>query len=76
MELIDLARRTAEEHGRDPGAIEITVSMPADPAELSALKAAGVGRVLVPVSPMAGLKTMIRSPEDVENFRDIIAEHG
>lgn len=71
-DLFALARKAAAEAGRDPAKLEITVSMPEDPAELPALAALGVNRVLVPSSPMAGLRQMIRGPEDVAAWRDTI----
>ena len=74
-ELIELARRTAEEHGRDPEAIEITTSMPADPGDLPELAARGVDRVLVPVSSVAGQDTMIASPDDCARWSAIIEQH-
>lgn len=74
-ELFDLARRTAEEHGRDPDALEFTVSMPDDPQSLPMLAAQGVTRVLVPVTPMAGLPAMVASPEDALAWRDVIEKY-
>lgn len=71
-ELFDLARKTAVEHGRDPDGIEFTVAMPDDPEEIPKLAAMGVGRVLVPVTPMAGLPARVKSPEDALAWRDII----
>lgn len=76
QELLDLARRSAEEHGRDPDALEITTSMPDDPSELPALAARGVSRVLVPVSPMAGLNTAIGTPEEATEFGKIVEEYA
>jgi probable F420-dependent oxidoreductase len=76
QELIDLARRTAEEHGRDPDAIEITTQLPDDLDELPALAARGVSRVLVPVSPMAGLATVIRSPDDASGWAETIERYA
>jgi alkanesulfonate monooxygenase SsuD/methylene tetrahydromethanopterin reductase-like flavin-dependent oxidoreductase (luciferase family) len=77
-ELIGLVRKSALEAGRDPSSIEITASMPEDMAEIPDLAKRGVTRLLVPSSPMAGLKQMIRGPEDVaawketiERFRDV-----
>ena len=74
-ELIALARRTAEEHGRDPDALEITTSMPSDPADLPELAARGVDRVLVPVSSIAGQTTMISSPDDCERWSKLIDDY-
>ena len=76
FELFDLARETAVAHGRDPAAIEMTVSMPDSPDEIPALADAGVDRVTVPVSQMAGLEAMVNSPEDVAKWRAVIAQYG
>lgn len=75
QEIIDIARRTAEEHGRDPDALEITTSMPTEVSELPELAARGVSRVLVPVSSIAGLDVAIQSPDDCARWADIIDEH-
>ena len=75
-ELIAIARESAVEHGRDPDAIEVTTSMPDDPDLIPEYAAAGIDRVLVPVSPMAGLKTAIKSPDEVPAWRDIIDKYA
>ncbi|MEM7096607.1 MAG: LLM class F420-dependent oxidoreductase [Actinomycetota bacterium] len=75
-ELIDLARRTAEEHGRDPDALEITTSMPADVADLEALAKRGVDRVLVPVSSIAGLETAIKNPDECATWAETIERYA
>ncbi len=75
-ELISLARETAAAAGRDPEALEITVGMPDDLAEIPALAALGVSRVLVPVSPMAGLKTAISGPEEALAWADTLARYA
>lgn len=72
VELFDLVRKTAVEHGRDPDAIEFTVAMPDDPGDIPKLAAMGVRRVLVPVTPMAGLPAKVKSPEDALKWREII----
>ena len=71
-ELIALARRTADEHDRDGAAIEVTTSLPDDLDEIPRLAAMGVNRVLVPVSGMAGLPAVVRSPEDALGWRNAI----
>ena len=73
-ELFDLARRTAEEHGRDPAAVEFSAGLPDDLQDLPKLARAGVGRVLVPVSSMAGLPTAISGPEDALRWKGRIAD--
>ena len=75
-ELFGLVRETAEQAGRNPDDVEITVSMPDSPDEIPALRAAGVSRVTVPVSQMAGLTAMVTSPEDVTKWQPVIAQYG
>ena len=62
-ELIALARKEAEKAGRDPAKLEITASLPPDLDRIPALAQLGVTRLLVPVTPMAGLKQLINGPE-------------
>ena len=75
-ELISLARQTAAAAGRDPEALEITVGLPDDLADIPKLAALGVSRVLVPVSPMAGLKTAIAGPEEALTWSDTLARYA
>ena len=63
QERIDLARITAEECGRDPD-------------DIPKMKARGVDRLVVPVTAMAGMPTLIDSPEDALRFGDIIAKYS
>jgi len=73
-EIFDEMRRAAESAGRDPAAIEITFSAPAEPADIEALARRGVSRVAVPVSSAAGLPAQLRTPEDVLRYgKDVIA---
>jgi probable F420-dependent oxidoreductase len=76
FDFIDLARRTAEEHGRDPDALEITTSVPDDLSDIPKLAAAGVKRLAVPVSSGTGLKAVIRGPEDALKWRDTIEKYA
>ena len=76
QERIDLARRTAEQCGRDPDALEITMPMPEDPDDIPTMKARGVDRLVVPVTAMAGMPTLIDSPEDALRFGEIIAKYA
>ena len=76
QERIDLARRTAEECGRDPDALEITMPLPEDPDDIPNMKARGVDRLVVPVTAMAGMPTLIDSPEDALRFGEIIAKYA
>ena len=76
QELLDLARSTAEEHGRDPEQIEITTQLPDDLDEIPALAARGVSRLLVPVSPMAGLATVIANPDDASAWAETIERYA
>ncbi len=75
-ELIDLVKRSAEEAGRDPDAIEITTSLPDDLSTIPDLAAIGVDRLLVPVTSMAGLNTVIASPDDARTWRDTIERYA
>jgi probable F420-dependent oxidoreductase len=75
-ELISVARKAAEEAGRDPDEIEITVSLPDDLGDLVALRRLGVTRVLVPVTGVSGLASRIRGPEDIANWGKIIEQHA
>jgi probable F420-dependent oxidoreductase len=73
-ELLEEMRRAAEAAGRDPGAIEITVAAPPEPAEIEALARRGVARVAVPVSAAAGLPAQVKTPEDVLRYgKEMIA---
>ena len=76
QERIDLARRTAEQCGRDPDALEITMPIPEDPDDIPNMKARGVDRLVVPVTAMAGMPTLIDSPEDALRFGEIIAKYA
>ena len=75
-ELLAVVRGAAETAGRDPAAVEITASMPDDPAELPALAARGVSRVLVPVTSVAGLKRTARGVEGVLSWKDTIEKYA
>jgi probable F420-dependent oxidoreductase len=74
VERFDEMRRAAEEAGRNPADIEITVAAPADPSEIESLAKLGVTRVAVPVSSAAGLPAQVRTPDDVLRYgREVIA---
>jgi probable F420-dependent oxidoreductase len=76
-ERFDEMRRAAEAAGRDPAAIEITVSAPPEPAAIEALAKRGITRVAVPVSSGAGLAAQVKTPEDVLRYgREVIANLG
>ena len=75
-ELINLARRTAQEYERDPRRIEITTSVPASLEDIPKLAALGVARVLIPVTPMAGAGGAISSPDDALQWRDTLARYA
>ena len=67
-------RRAAEVAGRDPAAIEITVSAPTEPSAVEALARRGVSRVAVPVSAAAGLPAQVKTPDDVLRYgKEMIA---
>jgi len=77
IEYIDLARRTAEEHGRDPDAIEITGAPPEDLSEIAELEAAGVHRIGMPLFQLSGFHNVLNTPEDIERFgREVIDTYG
>jgi probable F420-dependent oxidoreductase len=76
LELIDVIRNTAREAGRDPATIEITVGMPDDLSQLPELAAAGVSRVLLPVTGVAGLARKVSGPEDLLAWRETIERHA
>jgi len=75
-ELIALVRQSAEDAGRDPASVEITASMPDDPETLPALAAAGVSRVLVPVTGVAGLKRAVSGVDGVLTWKDTIERYA
>ncbi len=75
-ELLELVRQTAREHGRDPDAVEITVSAPDDLATIPELARAGIHRVTIPVMANAGLAKRIGGPDDVLAFREVIERYG
>ena len=75
-DLLAVLRAGAVEAGRDPAAIEITVSAPADLARIPELAQAGIGRVLVPVMANTGVTRPIAGPEDLRAWRDLIARYA
>jgi probable F420-dependent oxidoreductase len=75
-DLFDIARTAARQAGRDPAALELTVSLPEKLEDLPALASLGVSRVLVPVSAMAGLATVIATPDDALRWKDTIARYA
>ena len=75
-ELLALVRQSAEEAGRDPAAVEITASIPDDLETLPAMAAAGVARVLVPVTGMGGLRRAASGVEGVLSWRDTIERYA
>jgi len=73
-QLFDEMRRAAEAGGRDPSAIELTVSAPQDPKDIEALAKRGIARVAVPISSGAGLPAQVKTPDDVLRYgKDVIA---
>lgn len=75
-DLIELARSSATEAGRDPDALEITTSLPDDLELIPEYAAAGIDRLLVPVSPMAGLKTVIANPDEALAWRATVEKYA
>ena len=51
-------------------------AMPADPDDIPKMKARGVDRLVVPVTALAGMPTLIDSPETALHFGDIIAKYA
>src|SRR5262245_17618994 len=76
VDLIEIVRSTARENGRDPAAVEITVGMPDDLRHLPDFAAAGVSRVLLPVTGVAGLERKIAGPEDLLAWRETIERYA
>ena len=68
-ELVRLARETAEQCGRDPAAVEITLSCPEDLSELDTIDA---DRILVPVNRTPAMAAPARTPEEVLAWRSRI----
>jgi probable F420-dependent oxidoreductase len=75
-ELIDVVRRTADQAGRDPEAIEITTSLPDDLTDIPELAARGVSRLLVPTTTMAGLPIRVDGPDGALAFREVIERYA
>ena len=75
-EMLEIMRQTAEKHGRDPDAIEITCALPDDLDDIPKLAAMGVKRLAVPVTGMAGLPPVIKSPEDALGWKDVIEKYA
>lgn len=74
--LIATARNAADEAGRDPEKLEITVSIPEDPAQLDLLRRQGVHRVLVPSISGRRLNPPIRGPEDLASWTERIKRYA
>jgi probable F420-dependent oxidoreductase len=75
-ELLEIVWAEAKKAGRDPRSIEITVGLPEKLDDIPRLADLGVSRVLVPASPMAGLKQMISKPADVAQWAEIVAKYA
>jgi alkanesulfonate monooxygenase SsuD/methylene tetrahydromethanopterin reductase-like flavin-dependent oxidoreductase (luciferase family) len=76
LDLFETVRRTARETGRDPSSVEFTVGIPEDIAQLADFAVAGVSRVLVPVTGVAGLARKISGPEDLLGWRETIERYA
>ena len=73
-ELFEEMRRAAEEAGRNPKDIELTVQAPTELAEIEALAKRGIARVAVPISSGAGLPAQVKTADDVLRYgKDVIA---
>ena len=75
-ELIALVHETARANGRDPAAIEITVSLPNSLNDLPVLAKLGVSRVLVPTSSAFGLSDKMGGPDELKSWRDVIDRYA
>ena len=75
-ELLAIVRDAAAAADRDPASVEITASMPDDLADLPALAARGISRVLIPVTSGFGLKRRADGIEGVLSWRDTIERHA
>ena len=56
--------------------MEITVGIPDDLSQLSDYAAAGVSRVLLPVTGVAGLARKVAGPEDLLAWRETIERYA
>ena len=74
--MVEEARAAAAAHGRDPAALEITVSIPSDLELLADYANFGVSRVLVPVTTVTGLDSGIQGPDDVLKWKDTIERYA
>ena len=74
-DMIALAKQSAKDAGRDPAKLDITLAMPEDHAQIPELAKLGATRLLVPATAMAGLKQMIRGPEDVAAWKDVVERY-
>ncbi len=74
-ELLQLARDSALEAGRDPAELEITASLPEKLEDIPSLAKLGVERILVPVTPTPGMATWIRNPDEALAWKDRIDEY-
>ncbi|NKB99319.1 MAG: TIGR03619 family F420-dependent LLM class oxidoreductase [Pseudomonadales bacterium] len=71
-ELVQIVRETARKHDRDPADIEVTASIPESLDDIPKLVDLGVDRIMVPVSPMLGMYSPIKTPDDVLQFASVI----
>ncbi|MCY3818222.1 MAG: LLM class F420-dependent oxidoreductase [Gammaproteobacteria bacterium] len=70
-ELVRLARETAAQCGRDPEAVEVTLSCPEDLSELETIDA---DRILVPVNRTPAMAAPARTPDEVLAWRSRIED--
>jgi probable F420-dependent oxidoreductase len=74
--LLAAVRSSAEEAGRDPASVEITASLPDDESQISDMAAAGVSRILVPVTDVAGIDQRVGGPEELHRWREKIERYA
>jgi probable F420-dependent oxidoreductase len=76
-ELLEALRRSADEAGRDPDQIELTVSMPESEGDLERLAALGVSRVAVPVmGGHPGVAHYIDAVSQLEDWSEVISKYA
>ena len=76
IDLINEARQSALDAGRNPDDLEITTGVPDNLDELRQYKDLGVRRVLLPVTTVTGLDSGISNVEDVVKWKDNINRYA
>ena len=76
LDLFEIVRNTAKEHGRDPSEVEFTVAVPENLDDIPELAKLGVTRVLIPSSPMGGTTRWASNPDQILEFREIVERYS